>query len=91
MEKQAYVAVLADLNRAASSSSPAPSCTPRCPTRPAAPGSPSTSGWSTGATSRCTPNVDSECTGTNLGDFMRATDLERLPASLIGEYDSTPV
>jgi hypothetical protein len=37
------------------------------------------------------PNVDSECTGTNLGDFMRATDLERLPASLIGEYDTAGV
>lgn len=36
-------------------------------------------------------NVDSECTGTNLGDFMRATDLERLPAELIGEYDTAPV
>jgi hypothetical protein len=37
------------------------------------------------------PNVDSDCTGTNLGDFMRATDLERLPPSLIGEYDTAPV
>jgi hypothetical protein len=36
-------------------------------------------------------NVDSECTGTNLGDFMRATDLERLPAELIGEYDTARV
>jgi hypothetical protein len=37
------------------------------------------------------PNVDSECTGTNLGDFLRATDLERLPADLIAEYDTPPV
>lgn len=36
-------------------------------------------------------NVDSDCTGTNLGDFMRATDLQRLPASLIGEYDTVRV
>jgi hypothetical protein len=36
-------------------------------------------------------NVDSDCTGTNLGDFMRATDLERLPPALIGEYDTAPV
>jgi hypothetical protein len=36
-------------------------------------------------------NVDSECTGTNLGDFMRATDLERLPGELIQEYDTSPV
>jgi hypothetical protein len=35
-------------------------------------------------------NVDSECTGTNLGDFMRSTDLERLPDDLIAEYDTTP-
>jgi hypothetical protein len=31
-------------------------------------------------------NVDSECTGTNLGDFLRATDLEQLPAELIASY-----
>lgn len=37
------------------------------------------------------PNVDSDCTGTNLGDFMRATDLERLPPELISEYDTAPV
>jgi hypothetical protein len=31
-------------------------------------------------------NVDSECTGTNLGDFLRATDLEKLPSELIASY-----
>ena len=31
-------------------------------------------------------NVDSECTGTNLGDFLRATDLEQLPEDLIERY-----
>jgi hypothetical protein len=36
-------------------------------------------------------NVDSDCTGTNLGDFMRATDLKRLPDELIAAYDTTPV
>ena len=36
-------------------------------------------------------NVDSECTGTNLGDFMRAADLKRLPDELIREYDTSPV
>ena len=35
-------------------------------------------------------NVDSECTGTNLGDFIRASDLANLPAELIGEYDTHP-
>jgi len=36
-------------------------------------------------------NVDSECTGTNLGDFLRATDLECLPQQLIAEYDTAPI
>ena len=36
------------------------------------------------------PNVDSECTGTNLGDFMRATDLSHLPDELIQSYDTVP-
>lgn len=36
------------------------------------------------------PNVDSECTGTNLGDFLRAADLERLPQELVAEYDTAP-
>ncbi|WP_157248871.1 hypothetical protein [Nonomuraea typhae] len=30
-------------------------------------------------TGRGAPNVDADCTGTTLGDFMRATDLERIP------------
>lgn len=33
------------------------------------------------------PNVDSRCTGTNLGDFLRANDLERLPEDLVRRYD----
>src|SRR6266702_3999614 len=36
-------------------------------------------------------NVDSECTGTNLGDFLRATDLTPLPGELIASYDTIPV
>jgi Phytanoyl-CoA dioxygenase (PhyH) len=32
------------------------------------------------------PNVDSECTGTTLGDFVRASDLEPLPADLVDRY-----
>ena len=35
-------------------------------------------------------NVDSACTGTTLGDFLRATDLEPLPAELIESYDTVP-
>lgn len=34
------------------------------------------------------PNLDSNCTGTSLRDFMRATDLSRLPDDLVAEYDS---
>lgn len=33
------------------------------------------------------PNVDSCCTGTTLRDYLRLTDLERLPAELIAPYD----
>jgi hypothetical protein len=36
-------------------------------------------------------NADSECTGTTLGDFLRATDLEHLPQQLIAEYDTAPL
>jgi len=32
------------------------------------------------------PNVDSECTGTTLGDYLRASDLEPLPAELVDRY-----
>jgi hypothetical protein len=33
------------------------------------------------------PNLDSACTGTVLRDFMRATDLTRLPEDVVGMYD----
>lgn len=37
---------------------------------------------------RCgAPNVDSAPIGTNLRDFMRATDLPRLPAEIIAMYE----
>jgi hypothetical protein len=36
------------------------------------------------------PNVDSECTGTTLGDFLRASDLAPLPEDLIAAYDRRP-
>jgi hypothetical protein len=32
------------------------------------------------------PNIDSECTGTTLGDFLRASDLEPLPEDIIARY-----
>jgi hypothetical protein len=37
------------------------------------------------------PNVDSECTGTTLRDFLRASDLEPLPEEIIAMYDRRPV
>jgi hypothetical protein len=33
------------------------------------------------------PNVDSQCSGTNLRDFLRASDLEPLPEDVIATYD----
>jgi hypothetical protein len=39
---------------------------------------------------RGAPNVDSECTGTTLRDFLRATDWERMPEPLATLYDSGP-
>ncbi len=36
-------------------------------------------------------NIDSECTGTSLGDFLKAADMEtHLPGDLIGRYDTPP-
>jgi hypothetical protein len=36
---------------------------------------------------RGAPNVDSECTGTTMRDYLRMTDLARLPEELIAAYD----
>jgi hypothetical protein len=36
------------------------------------------------------PNIDSECTGTTMGDYLRCSDLAHLPDSLIAEYDTPP-
>jgi hypothetical protein len=33
------------------------------------------------------PNLDSECTGTTLRDFVRASDLESLPEDVVAAYD----
>jgi hypothetical protein len=37
------------------------------------------------------PNIDSECTGTTLRDFLRASDLEPLPEDVIARYDRRPI
>ena len=39
---------------------------------------------------RGAPNIDSECTGTTLRDFLRASDLEPLPEEVIAAYDKRP-
>jgi hypothetical protein len=35
------------------------------------------------------PNIDSYCTGTSLRDFMKGTDLSRMPEEIAAEYDTT--
>jgi hypothetical protein len=35
-------------------------------------------------------NIDSDCTGTSMGDYLRGRDLEHLPAELIASYDTPP-
>lgn len=35
-------------------------------------------------------NVDSACTGTTMGDYLRCTDLEHLPSSATRPYDAGP-
>jgi hypothetical protein len=37
------------------------------------------------------PNVDARCTGTTLGDFLRASDLAPLPDDIIAKYNRAPV
>ena len=34
------------------------------------------------------PNIDSACTGTTLGDFLRVSDLAPLPRDFVSEYDA---
>lgn len=36
------------------------------------------------------PNIDSECTGTTMGDYLRCSDLAHLPDTLIADYDTPP-
>lgn len=37
------------------------------------------------------PNIDSECTGTSLRDFMRSSDLTRMPEEIAALYDDAAV
>jgi hypothetical protein len=36
---------------------------------------------------RAAPNVDSECTGTTMGDYLRLRDLEHIPAEVVESFD----
>jgi hypothetical protein len=40
---------------------------------------------------RGAPNVDSDCTGTTMNDYLRGTDLAHLPQELVARYDTPPV
>ena len=35
-------------------------------------------------------NVDSECTGTTMNDYLRGSDLTHVPANVIEMYDTAP-
>lgn len=39
---------------------------------------------------RGAPNIDSQCTGSTMGDYLRATDLSNLPTDAIAPYDAGP-
>lgn len=34
------------------------------------------------------PNLDGECTGTTMGDYLRGTDLAHVPKELVVRYDT---
>jgi hypothetical protein len=42
------------------------------------------------ATHHGAPNVDSDCTGTTMQDYLRVTDLANVPEDLIRIYDTPP-
>src|SRR4030095_4698911 len=42
------------------------------------------------ASSRGAPNIDSECTGTTLRDYLKGADLSRLSEDLVRKYDGEP-
>jgi len=39
---------------------------------------------------RGAPNIDSQCTGTSMGDYLRGTDFAHIPAELVSLYDTPP-
>jgi hypothetical protein len=42
------------------------------------------------AARRGAPNVDSACTGTTMGDYLRGTDLTHLPEKYFEMYETPP-
>jgi hypothetical protein len=42
------------------------------------------------AARRGAPNVDSACTGTTMGDYLRGTDLTHLPEKYFEMYETQP-
>ena len=36
------------------------------------------------------PNIDSECTGTTMRDYLRGSDLEHIPEDLVARYEAGP-
>lgn len=40
------------------------------------------------AARRGAPNIDSECTGTTMGDYLRGSDLAHFPDELVEQYDT---
>jgi len=36
------------------------------------------------------PNIDSACTGTTMGDYLRGTDLTHIPGDLVERYEQRP-
>jgi hypothetical protein len=39
---------------------------------------------------RGAPNIDSQCTGTTMNDYLRATDLSHIPPEIVTRYDTPP-
>jgi hypothetical protein len=39
---------------------------------------------------RGAPNIDSQCTGTTMNDYLRGSDLVHLPAEIVARYDTPP-
>jgi hypothetical protein len=43
------------------------------------------------AVMRGAPNIDSECSGTTMNDYLRGSDLSHIPENVVAMYDTQPV